>query len=235
VTCRPGAEPRAPRAITIGGRRPEDVRTVGQVSAQNDSAEALAAALAATEKALGEQRGRVAALEAARGEALLAGEAQARKHEAELREARDEAERLTALAEALRARHAEAERRERRERLERLAAEARAKAEAAGKAIAREYPRLAARLVELLQAERDTLAQIVATERELGEAGAEAEGIPPIPRPADFYMTPNGLGVREHLCRRIVLPRHDGSLPEHGSPDLWRAGDHVLIAGQRVI
>jgi hypothetical protein len=65
-----------------------------------------------------------------------------------LREARDEVERLTALAEALRARHAEAERRERRARLERLAAEARQKAEGAGKAIKREYPKLAARLVE---------------------------------------------------------------------------------------
>jgi hypothetical protein len=40
---------------------------------KNDTAEAIAAALAATEKALGEQRGRVAALEAARGEAPARG------------------------------------------------------------------------------------------------------------------------------------------------------------------
>jgi hypothetical protein len=202
---------------------------------QNDSAEALAAALAATEKALGEQRGRVAALEAARGEALLAGEAQARKHEAELREGRDEAERLAALAEALRARHAEAERRERRERLERLAAEARQKAEGAGKAIKREYPKLAARLVELLQAERDALAAIVVAERELGEAGADAEGIAPIPRPRDFYAAPNPFGGGANLCQMITLPRHDGSEAAHGSPPLWRGEDHRLIAGVPVV
>jgi hypothetical protein len=202
---------------------------------QNDSAEAIAAALAATEAALAEQRGRVAALEAARGEALLAGDAQARKHEAELREARDEAERLTALAQALRARHVEAERRERRERLERLAAEARQKAETAGRAIAREYPKLAGRLVELLQAERDALAQIVATERELVEAGAEAEGIASIPRPRDFYAQPNPFGGGAHLCQRVTIPRHDDSEAAHGSPPLWRGADHRIIAGVPVV
>jgi hypothetical protein len=166
---------------------------------------------------------------------LLAGDARAQEHEAALREARDEVERLTALAEALRARHAEAERRERRARLERLAAEARQKAEGAGKAIKREYPKLVARLVELLQAERDALAAIVVAERELGEAGADAEGIAPIPRPRDFYAAPNPFGGGANLCQMITLPRHDGSEAAHGSPPLWRGEDHRLIAGVPVV
>jgi hypothetical protein len=202
---------------------------------QNDSAEAIAAALAATEKALGEQRGRVADLEAGRGAALLEGGETARRHEAALREARDEAERLAALAEALRARHAEAERRERRERLERMAAEAQEKAKRAGEAIKREYPKLAARLVELLRAERDALAQIVATERELAAGGEEAEGIPPIKRPRDYYAAPNPFMPASNLCQVITLPRHDGSEAAHGSPPLWRAEDHRIIAGVPVV
>jgi hypothetical protein len=105
---------------------------------KNDTAEALAEALAETEKALGEQRRHVGALEAGRGGALLEGGETARRHEAALREARDKEERLEALAAALRAKHAEAERQERRAALERQVAEARRKAEAAGLAIARE-------------------------------------------------------------------------------------------------
>jgi hypothetical protein len=199
---------------------------------QNDSAEAIAAALAATEKALGEQRGRVAALEAARGEALLAGEAQARKHEAELREARDEAERLTALAQALRARHAEAERRERRERLERMGAEARQKAEAAGRQIATRYPRLAKELIKLLEDERDALQAIAKAEQEILAAGEEGTGILPIDPPQKFYAQSNGLIPAMPLCRVITLPRHDGSLPEYGSPPLWRGDvDAVGVKG----
>jgi hypothetical protein len=202
---------------------------------KSDTAEAIAEALAAVEKALGEQRGRVADLEARRGAALLEGGETARRHEAALREARDEAERLTALAEALREKHAQAERRERRARLERMVEEARRKAETAGRAIAREYPRLAAKLVALLEAEREALAAIVVAERELAAGGEDAEGIAPIPRPRDYYAAPNPFGGGAHLCQVITLPRHDGSEAAHGSPPLWRGRDHHVIAGTPVV
>jgi hypothetical protein len=202
---------------------------------KSDTAEALAEALAEVEKARGAQAERIAALEAGRGAALLEGGETARRHEAALREARDEAERLTALAEALRARHAEAERRERRARLERLAAEARQKAEGAGRAIAREYPRLAAKLVALLEAEREALAAVAVAGRELAEAGAEAEGIEPPPPPRAFYAPSNPFMPASNLCQVITLPRHDGSEAAHGSPPLWRGDDHRIIAGAPIV
>jgi hypothetical protein len=202
---------------------------------KNDTAEAIAAALAATEAALEEQRGRAGDLEARRGAALLEGGETARRHEAALREAKDEMDRLAAMAQALRARYAEAERRERRARLEHLADEARRKAERAGMAIKREYPKLAGRLAELLQAEHAALTAIVVAEREIGEAGEDAAGIAPIPRPADFYATPNGLGVREHLSQRLTLPRAEGVFCANPLPPYWRAEDHRLVAGAPVI
>jgi hypothetical protein len=202
---------------------------------QNDSAEAIAVALAEAKTARSAQAQRIAALEAGRGAALLEGGETTHRHEAALREARDEAERLEAMGKALRQKLSAAEARERRARLERLAAEARPKAEAAGKAIAKEYPRHAAAIVKLLQAERDALAAIATAERALSEAGEDAAGIAPIPRPRDFYAAPNPFVPASNLCQVITLPRHGGSEAAHGSPPLWRGDDHRIIAGAPIV
>jgi hypothetical protein len=197
---------------------------------KNDTAAAIAAALAETEAARGAQAQRIGALEAGRGAALLEGGETARRQEAALREARDEAERLAALAEALRAKHAEAEMRERRAALELLAADAGAKAEAAGRAIARDYPRLAGELVKLLRAEREALAAKIEADERLAAAGSEAAGIALPPTPQAFYAPTLGVASPVlHLCQRITLPALDGSPRHNGVPDLWCGPAHAVI------
>jgi len=200
---------------------------------KNDTAEELAAALAEVERALEEQKGREAALQADLGEALLMGGERARQHEAALRATRDEVERLTAMAQALRARHAEAERRERRERLERMAAEAREKAERAGRAIGKNYLRLAKEFIKLLEDELDALLAIAKVEQEVFAAGEEGTGILPIDPPQKFYSQSNGFIPAMPLCRVMTLPRHDASLPQYGSPPLWRGDVDVVTASAR--
>jgi chromosome segregation ATPase len=184
---------------------------------KNDTAEALAQALAETEKALAEQRRHVGALEAGRGGALLEGGEIARRHEAALREARDKAERLEALAAALRAKHAEADRQERRAALERQVAEARQKAEAAGLAIAERYPGLAAELIELVAAEHAALKAIWDATMALSGAGELGEGITPPAEPSSYYCR-EAVGLRLPLGDSLVLPDHQRGA---GAPPLW--------------
>lgn len=161
--------------------------------------------MAETEKALGEQRGHVGALEAGRGGALLEGGEIARRHEAALREARDKAERLAALAAALRAKHAEPERQERRAALERKVAEATRLGEAAGRAIAEKYPQLAGELIALVDAERAAMKAVLDATMALTEAGALAEGIVATAEPSSFYCI-EAAGLRLPLCDTLTLP-----------------------------
>jgi hypothetical protein len=165
----------------------------------------LTTALSEAETALAKQRDRLATLEAGRGGALLQGGEIARRHEAALREARDETERLIAIVDALRQKLAEADRQERRAALERLADEARRKAEAAGRAIAREYPRLANEIIALAEAEREAVSAVRAAHLALTEAGALAEGIVPPAEPSSFYCI-EAAGLRLPLCDTLTLP-----------------------------
>jgi hypothetical protein len=174
---------------------------------RTDSPADLMRALSEAEAALAKQRDRLAALEAERGEALMAGGERARRHEADLIAARDETERLTAVADTLRKKLAEAERREQRAALERLADEARRKAEVAGRAIAREYPRLAGELIALVEAEREAMKAVCEAHLALTAAGELAEGITPPAEPASFYCT-EAVGLRLALCDSLVLPNH---------------------------
>jgi NADPH-dependent glutamate synthase beta subunit-like oxidoreductase len=114
----------------------------------------------------------------------------------------------------------------------RLANEAKEKAERVGRAIAKNYPRLAKELIKLLEDERDALQAIAKAEQEILAAGEEGTGILPIDPPQKFYAQSNGFIPAMPLCRVITLPRHDGSLPEYGSPPLWRGDvDAVGVKG----
>ena len=178
---------------------------------EGETAAALAEALDRTAAALTEAEGRLADLQGQRGAALLAGGKEAERHEAALREAREDAERLAALADALRQRHAEAEKREGRAKLEAQAAEAARAAKAAGQAIARDYPKVAGQLVALLRAEREALAALDALTGELGRAPIEAaEGITLPPPPRAFYGPPSAAAPLP-LADAVRLPRHDSA------------------------
>jgi hypothetical protein len=200
---------------------------------KNDTAEAIAAALMEVEAEIQNQHGRVGDLEAGRGAALLEGGETARRHEDALREARDEVERLEALAGALRTKLTAAEAREQRERLERMAAEAKEKAELAGRAIAKNYPRLAKELIKLLEDERDALQAIAKIWQYIFESGEDAAGILPIKRPHEYYAQSNPFVRTIPLCSKMTVPRHDESMPEHGSPPLWRGDVDVVTASAR--
>ncbi len=178
---------------------------------EGETAAALGEALDRTAAALTEAEGRIADLQDRRGAALLAGGKAAERHEAALREARDETERLAALRDALRQKQAEAEKREVRAKLEAQAAEAARAAEAAGQAIARDYPKLAAQIVALLRAEREALEALDSLTAELAAAPAEAaEGIANPPPPLTFYGKRSGVGlVASPISTLVRLPQHD--------------------------
>lgn len=185
---------------------------------EGETAAALADAIDRTAAALAEAEAKLSDLQARRGAALLAGGSTAEKHEAALRDGRDEAERLTALRDALRAKHAEAERTEGRQRLEAMAAEAAASSKAAAERIAREYPKLAAEIAAVLAAERAALDAIAALTAELGRAPTEAvEGIALPPPPLAHYGAP---AAAAPLADAVRLPRHDA--PDLGWPSAAR-------------
>lgn len=189
-----------------------------------ETAAALGESITRTEAAVAEAEARIGDLQAGRGAALLAGGQTAERHEAALREARDDAERLTALRDALRTRHAEAERRERRQKLEAQAAAAAQAAKAAGERIAREYSALAAKLAALLAAERDAIRAVEGLMHDLAAAPPEAaEGIALPPTPRTYYGRA-GHGMETPLSAAVRLPRQDDpNLGGIGGAMLWPA------------
>jgi hypothetical protein len=196
-------------------------KLLDQLRPRTDSPGDLTTALHEAEGALARQRYRLAALEAERGEALMAGGDRARKHEADLIAARGETERLTAIVDSLRRRVAEAERREQRAALERRVAEANRLAEAAGRAIAERYPRLATELIELVEAERAAMRAVLNATMELNAAGELGQGIVPPTEPSTYYCT-EGPGLRLPLADTMVLPDHRRGA---GAPPLWPRAD----------
>jgi flagellar biosynthesis/type III secretory pathway protein FliH len=192
-------------------------KLLDQLRPRTDSPADLTTALHEAEAALAKQRDRLALLEARRGEALLTGGETARRHEAALRDARDEVERLEALAAALRAKHAEAERQERRAALERQVDEARQKAEDAGRAIDKRYPQLAAELIALVEAEREAMRAVMDAAMALNAAGELGQGITPPAEPMSIYST-QGTELRLPLADALILPDHRRGA---GAPPLW--------------
>jgi hypothetical protein len=125
-----------------------------------DNAAALARALETVAADLAAARARVGGLEAARGAALLDGGETARRAEADLAEARPEAERAEAMRAELERRHAAAEKRERRAAMVAKVAAVEAQCAAAAEAIRRKWPKVGAELLALLEGEAKAEARI---------------------------------------------------------------------------
>ena len=155
-----------------------NLRDVLGLRPKADTAAALRASLADTKAALVTVQGVIAELEAGRGGVLLDGtEAQAAQYEANLAEARAEAERFAAIAAALPARIAAAEARERGIEMDALANHADAQAEAGAELL----PRIVQGLAEVLALMRqhDAIAdKVAAANRELKDGGRARVTLP---------------------------------------------------------
>lgn len=180
---------------------------LGRLRPKTDDAAAIRSAMAATDTAIVAAEASVKKLRAERGDALLAGGQQAAKHEAALREATDEAERLNALSEALGRRLADAERREAHASLEAAIEEARAAVAAFSAFRDREYPELAAKVAAGLALEQRAQAAIAGAARLHQAMGDDRPDVrlPSIEVPIDFQ--PFGFGAA------VVLPNPAGGAP----------------------
>ncbi len=146
-------------------------------------------------------------LRAERGDALLAGGEKAAKHEAALREASDESERLAALREALGRRLVDAERREDADALDVALREAREAVAAFAAFRDREYPALAAKIAAGLALEHRAQAAIAGAAQLHNAMGDDRPDVrlPSIEVPIDFQ--PFGFGAA------VILPSPAGGAP----------------------
>jgi len=164
-----------------------------------DTATAIRAAQARTAEAAAAIRKEIALLEAARGDLLLEGGANAEKHEAALRERRDEADRLIALAGALARKLGEAELREATDDARRAIADAKREIGAYSAFLADAYPAAARKIAEGMQMEeraRSVLASALARLQALPEPLADI-AIPAMPPlPIDLAAVGMGSAVR---------------------------------------
>lgn len=191
---------------------------------KNDTAEAMASALAETETALAAAAQRVAGLEAGRGAALLEGGEVARRQEAALRDARDEAERLAALAETLRAKHAEAVTRERRAALQQEMVEAEREAADFVADLQRDYPKHAAAIAALCRREAAVTKRMIELQGRLME-GMRVGDVPEDVRapvlPVQRYWAERDTTPRP-IADRVLLPAIGGS----DAPAFWPPPRH---------
>ena len=177
----------------------------------------LREAIGAAETARAEAMARAESLTAQRGAILIDGtDAEISRHEIALNNARDDAARAGALADALVARLAQAERDERRAVFTTKLAEAEA-ANAAWRAFMQNaYPALARKLAAGLALEAAAIRTARASYYAFLElAPPEREGFEPSQGP-DLLPNPPHIGTtygREPLGPRIVLPSNDGTAP----------------------
>lgn len=181
-----------------------NLRDVLGLRPKADTSAALRTSLADTQSALATVRGVVAELEAGRGGVLLDGTAdQAAQYEANLAEARAEAELFEAMAAALPARIAVAEARERGVELDGVAERAEADARAGAALVPGVIQGLTA-VIDLMRQHDAITDNVLAANRELKDAGRPTIALPirhalPDPknlRPLKFHVerAPSGVG-----------------------------------------
>ena len=177
----------------------------------------LREAIGAAETARAEAMARAESLAAQRGAILIDGtDAEISRHEIALNNARDDAARAGALADALVARLAQAERDERRAVFTTKLAEAET-ANAAWRAFMQNaYPSIARKLAAGLKLEAEAIRAAGTCYYAFHElAPPEREGLEPSQGP-DLLPNPPHIGPafrREPLGPRIVLPSPDGTAP----------------------
>ncbi len=188
----------------------------------DETAAAIAAALAEARVAQASIADRRRDLEAGRGAALLADAKAADAHENAIAETEREADRLAAILVELDRRHAEAMRREGREALERQAAEAAAACRSAAEAIKRHWPKVAADLVRMLAAEREAEEMRERLERAILAAGEAGTGVDLPPQPRQTYGGTSRDGLAgSPLHARVTLPAIDPAEWRNEAPPAW--------------